>query len=163
MRALRASVSTRTSPTALSSSVWDTLHLHVWMVDDARDRDNLVAAHDQRPRLALRPWDLGVHEYVLDLLSSAGESVARPPASYLKASELGLDPPLAPANRTIERDRAALQPEAVVLAGDPHTVAQIEPLRSPPRCDQLGGGRLAGAALPQRTPEGGRGSRGELA
>src|SRR5689334_2901087 len=125
MRALRASVSTRTSPTALSNSVWDTLYLYVRVIEDTGDRDNLVAAHDERPRLALRSGDLGVDEHVLDLLLPACEPVAGPPASYLKASELGLDPPLAPANSAVERNRAALQPEAVVLADDLHAVAEI--------------------------------------
>src|SRR5438067_10893548 len=115
MRVLSASVSIRISPTALSSSVCDTLSLHLGVLDDTRDGDDLVAAYDERPRLALRPRDLGVDEHVLDLLPPAGEPVARPPASYLKAYELGFDPPFAPATLAGEVHRTALEPKAVVF------------------------------------------------
>src|SRR6266496_6084394 len=147
MRALRASLSIRTSPTAPSSSVCDTLGLHLGMLDDTGNGDDLVSTHDERPRLALRPGDLGVDEHVLDLLSPAGEPVARPPASYLKACELRLDPPLAPANRALERDRAAFEPGAVVFADKLNAVAEIEALRADRRRDQLGEGGLQSRAL----------------
>src|SRR5438876_2495058 len=86
------------------------------MLDDSWDGNDLVAAHHEGPCLALRAWDLGVDEHVLDLLLPAGKPVARPPASYLKACELRLDRPLAPADRSLERHGAALEPGAVVLA-----------------------------------------------
>src|SRR5919204_4316217 len=98
MRALSASVSIRTSPTALSSSVWDTFSLYMGVIDDSGNGYDLVSAHDQRPRLALRPGDLGVDEHILDLLPPAGEPVTGPPAAYLKASELGFNLPAAPAD-----------------------------------------------------------------
>src|SRR3954451_58337 len=73
IRALRASLSIRTSPTALSSSVCDTLGPHFRVLDDARDGDDLAAPDDERPCLPLRPGNLGVYEHVLDLLPPAGE------------------------------------------------------------------------------------------
>ena len=78
--------------------------------------DHVVAAHDERPRFALRSGDLRVDEHVLDLLLPPGEPVAGPPASYLKPFELGADAPLAPADLAVEVDRPALEPEPVVLA-----------------------------------------------
>ena len=124
-----------------------------------RHGDDLVSAHDERPRLALRAGNLGVDKHVLDLLPPAGEPVARPPASYLKACQLGFDPPPAPANGPLERDRAALEPGAVVLADELDAVAEIESLRTDGRRDQLGEGRLQGATLlerPQQVRVGGR-------
>src|SRR5438067_583658 len=153
MRALRASLSIRISPTALSSSVCDTLGLHLGMLDDARNGDDLVAAHDEGPRLALGAGDLGVDEHVLDLLAAPGESVARPPASYLKACELGLDPPVPPANRALERDRATLEPGAVVLTDELNAVAEIESLRADGRGDRLREGRLERGAPLQGAEE----------
>src|ERR671924_308512 len=76
MRSLSVSVSIRTSPTADSSSVCDTLGPHFGVLDDALDGDDLVATDDERPRLALGAGDLGVDEHVLDLLPPAGETVA---------------------------------------------------------------------------------------
>src|SRR5205823_6420458 len=118
----------------------------------------LVAAHDEGPRLALGAGDLGVDEHVLDLLAAPGESVARPPASYLKACELGLDPPVPPANRALERDRATLEPGAVVRTDELNAVAvcalRLGPggatARDEPVEDRLDliGGCVAGGAEP---------------
>src|SRR5947199_372492 len=44
-------------------------------IDDARDRDDLVAPHNEGPRLALRAGDLRVDEHVLDLLAPPGAAV----------------------------------------------------------------------------------------
>src|SRR5580765_1515915 len=128
MRAPSASVSIRTSPTALSSSVCDTLGLHLWVVDDARDRDDIAAADDERPCLPLRPGNFGVYEHVLDLFPPACEPVAGPPASYLKACEVGFDLPLAPADRAVEGDVAALEPEPVVFAHGLQALPEVDPL-----------------------------------
>src|SRR5512132_84473 len=117
------------------------------MLDNSRDSNDLVAAHHEGPRLALRAGDLGVDEHVLDLLAPAGEPVARPPAPYLKACELGLDRPLAPTNRSLERYGPALEPRAVVLADELDPIAEIEPLRAGRRTDQLGEGGLERWAL----------------
>src|SRR3954452_10212554 len=138
MRPLSASLSIRISPTADSSSVCDTFRLHLGMLDDTWNGDDVVASHDQRPRLTLGSGNLGVDEHVLNLFPMAGEPVARPPAPYLKPWELGLDPPLAPANRTLEHNGAALEPEAVVLADELDSVAEIEAFRADRRRDQLG-------------------------
>src|SRR2546423_3334019 len=180
IRELRASLSIRISPTALSSSVCIPLRLrlaltgepmfppcapffrervdraahvgapddcvgkiaarrgvvaepngmHAIGLDDSRHCDYLPTPHDEGPRLALGAGDLGVDKHVLDLLPPPGESVARPPASYLKACELGLDPPVPPANRAFECDWAALEPGAVVLTDELDAVAEIESLRA---------------------------------
>src|SRR4026207_14202 len=98
------------------------------MVDDARDGDDLVPAHDERPRLALRTGDLGVDEHVLDLLRSAGEAIARPPAAYLKAWPRGVNRPPAPANRAFWGAGAGPEPERVVRAHGLEAAAEIETL-----------------------------------
>src|SRR5262249_11807446 len=145
MRAPSASRSIRTSPTADSSSVCiplDPNSVHAFGLDDSGDRNHFPTAHHEGPRFALGAGDLGVDEHVLDLLAPAGEPVARPPATYLKACQLGLDRPSAPANRAVERDRAAFEPRPVVLSDELDAVAEIEPLRADRRSDQLRNGRL---------------------
>src|SRR5215467_4438281 len=121
------------------------------MFDDARHRDDLVPSHHEGPRLALRPGDLGVHEHVLNLLPPTGEPVARPPASYLKAFELGLDLPLAPADVSLERDRSGLEPEPVVFAHCLQPAAEIEPLRAGWGIEKLRKRRREFAPLLERT------------
>src|SRR5919106_1381034 len=110
IRAFSRSGSISTSVTACSSSVCDTLSLHPGRVDDPRHGDDLVPAHDKRPRLALAAGDLGVDENVLDLLPPAREPVARAPGSYLKPFLVGADPPLAPTDLAVERDGRCLHP-----------------------------------------------------
>ena len=83
MRACSDDSSISVSVTARSSSVADSFYLR--MLDDAWDSDDLVTAHDERPGLSLRPRDLGVDEYVLNLLPPSGESVAGPPSSHFQA------------------------------------------------------------------------------
>src|SRR5919202_64974 len=107
------------------------------MVDDAWHGDDLVAAHDQRPRLALGTRDLRVDEHVLDLLAPPRKPVAGPPAPYLKPSPRRLDRPLAPPHRPLERHRAGLEPEAVVLARSLQPTAEVDALRSRRRIEQL--------------------------
>src|SRR5919198_861899 len=119
----------RTSPTTDSNSVCDTLRLYLGVVDDAGHRDDLVPSHHEGPRLAFRPGDLGVDEHVLNLLPPAGEPVARPPGSYLKACELGFNRPLAPPDGSLERDWPGLEPEPVVFAYRLQPAAEVEPLR----------------------------------
>src|SRR5437764_14049574 len=99
-------------------------------IDDARDRDDLVAPHNEGPRLALRAGDLRVDEHVLDLLAPPGEAVARAPGSYLKAWQLRFDAPSAPADLAVERDRRPLEPDVVVLANGGEAAAEIETLRA---------------------------------
>src|SRR5512133_3558736 len=100
------------------------------MLDQARDGDDLAPSDDERPCLALRPRDLGVDEHVLNLLAAAGEPVARSPASYLKACELGLDGPRAPADAAVERHRRLLEPDAVVLADGGQPLAEVDAPRA---------------------------------
>src|SRR5262249_30582819 len=100
----------RISATSRSSSVCDTLAAHSFRLDDPGHGDDLVAAHDQRPRLACRAGDLCVDEHVLDLLRPSGEPVAGAPGSYLKPWHVRRDPPLAPADFAVERDRRPLEP-----------------------------------------------------
>src|SRR6266704_31049 len=104
MRLRSASSSMRTSLTPRSSSVADTLGVHSSRVDDSRHRDDLVPAHDERPRLALRAGNLRVDENVLDLLAPPGEAVACAPGPYLKAWQLGFDAPPSPVNLAVQGD-----------------------------------------------------------
>src|SRR3954454_17250415 len=103
----------RISATSRSSSVCDTLDANSFRSDDPGHGDDLVAAHDERPRLAGRTGDLCVDENVLDLLRAPGEPVAGAPRTYLKAWPVGRDPPLAPADFAVERDRRPLDPDVV--------------------------------------------------
>src|SRR5689334_19514383 len=104
----------RISATSRSSSVCvDTLRAHSFRFDDPRHRDHLVAAHHQGPRLAGRAGDLCVDEHVLDLLRPSGEPVTGAPGTYLKPWHVRGDPPLAPMDFAVERDRSPLEPHAV--------------------------------------------------
>src|SRR5207253_307798 len=76
----------------------------------------LVTAHDERPRIAVRARHLRVDEHVLDLPPPTCESVAGPPSTHSKPLELRADSPLAPANLACQLDRAALEPEPLMLA-----------------------------------------------
>src|SRR3954464_6461549 len=100
------------------------------MLDHSRHGDDFAPAYDEGPRLALRSRDLGVDEHVLHFLPAPGEPVARSPASYLKACELGLDRPRAPAHLAFERDRGLLEPDAVVLAHGGQALAEVDPPRA---------------------------------
>src|ERR1051326_6567788 len=106
----------RTSLTPRSSSV-DAFDMDPFRVDDSGHRDHLVAAHDERPRLALRAGGLRVDEHVLDLLAPPGEAVASAPGPYLKASQLRFDAPSAPADLPLERERRALHASLGLLQG----------------------------------------------
>src|SRR2546426_6977412 len=106
----------RTSFTPRSSSVCDTFGAHSFRLDDSRYRDDLVAAHHERPRLAGGTGDLRVDEHVLDLLRSSGEPIAGTPGPYLKAWEVRGNPPLAPEHLAVEGDGGVLEPDPLVLA-----------------------------------------------
>ena len=80
------------------------LRRHAGRLDESQGRRRRRARVRRGPRLAFRPRDLGVDEHVLHLLAAPGEPVARSPASYLKACELGFDRPRAPAHPALERD-----------------------------------------------------------
>src|SRR5437867_5774609 len=99
-------------------------------IDDARDRDDLVAPHNEGPRLALRAGNLRVDEHVLDLLAPPGEAVACAPGPYLKAWQLGFDAPPSPVNLAVQGDGRALEPDAVVLADRGQPSAEVESLRA---------------------------------
>src|SRR5215831_1728071 len=114
MRRWSSSSSIRTSVTARSSSVADSLHLG--MLDDAGHRHDLVAAHDERPRLALRARHLCVDEHVLNLAPPTRQAVAGPPSTHSKPFELRGDSPVAPPDLARELDRPLLEPEPLVLA-----------------------------------------------
>src|SRR5439155_26761630 len=115
--------------------------LHVGMLDDSWHRDHLVAAHDERPRLALGSRDLGVDEHVLDLLAAPREPVAGTPRAYLKAWQLRLDVPWPPADLAVEREGGPLDPGAVVLAHERAPTAEVEALRARGRVEEVGDGR----------------------
>src|SRR3954469_10051456 len=102
MRRCSACSSISTSVIARPSSVALTAHLRV--IDDPRDRDDVLAAHDQWPCLAVGAWDLGVDEHVLDLLRPAGEPVAGPPSSHFEPRRVRGDAPGPPFDRPVEVD-----------------------------------------------------------
>src|SRR3954468_16902626 len=99
MRPWSDSGSISTSVTAASSSVAlmfaPPAAGDLRVLDDPGHGDHVVAAHDRRPRFALRPWNFGVDEYVLNLLSPSWEPVAGSPPAYLKASHARPDQPRA--------------------------------------------------------------------
>src|SRR5689334_20330851 len=127
----------RISATSRSSSVCDTLDANSFRFHDPRYGDDLVTAHDERPRLACRTGDLCVHEHVLDLLLPSGEPVAGAPGPYLKAWHVGGDTPVAPADLAIERDGRAFEPDIAVLPDRRQPTAEVEPLRARRRRQQL--------------------------
>src|SRR5712691_5515271 len=139
----------RTSETPRSSSVCDTFDAHSFRLDDARHSENVVSAHDERPRLARGTGDLRVDEHVLDLLRSPSEPIAGAPGPYLKAWELRGDAPFPPTHLAVEGDGRALDPDAVVLADSGETGTEVEPPRPRCRCEQL----VKGGRLPVREPK----------
>src|SRR5579864_2385036 len=128
MRRWSTSSSIRTSVTARSSSVADSGHLRV--LDDAGHRHDLVAAHDERPRLPLRARHLRVDEHVLDLAPPTCQPVAGPPSAHSKPFELRADRPVAPPDLAGQVDRPALEPEPLLLAHRLDAAAEVDPLRA---------------------------------
>src|SRR5438874_2731876 len=106
------------------------LCLHSFGLDVPRSGDDLVVAHDERLRFALRSRDLGVHEHVLDLLGASRQAIAGTPCAYLKALLVRGDAPMAPAHLALERQRSALEPDLVVFADGGPPSAEIEPGRA---------------------------------
>src|SRR6516162_1454075 len=106
MRRWRSSSSIRISVTARSSSVADSFYLR--MLDDPGHGHHLVAAHHERPCLALRARHLRIDEHVLDLAPPTRHPVARSPPAHSKPLELRADSPLAPADLAGQVDRPAL-------------------------------------------------------
>src|SRR3954469_24626211 len=128
MRRWRSSSSIRTSVTARSSSVADSVHLRV--LDDARHRYDLVTAHDERPRIAIRARHLRVDEHVLDLPPPTCESVTGPPFTHSKPLELRADSPRAPAKLPGPPARAPLEPEPLFLPHGLDPPAEVDALRA---------------------------------
>src|SRR5215218_8895826 len=107
----------RISATSRSSSVCaDTLRADSFHLDDPGHGHHLVPAHHERPRLACGTRDLRVDEHVLDLLRPSGEPIAGAPGSYLKAWQIGRDPPLPPLHFPLEGKWGLLEPDVVVFA-----------------------------------------------
>src|SRR5262252_3490446 len=127
MRRWRSSSSIRISVTARSSSVADSLHLRV--LDDAGHGHNLVAAHDERPRLPLRARHLRIDEHVLDLAPPTRQPVPGPPSAHSKPLEARADGPIAPLDLAGQLDRGMLEPEALVLAHCLAAAAEVDALR----------------------------------
>src|SRR5579862_249714 len=153
MRPCSSSAEMRISPTPRSSSALVTDGAHPFAVDDPRNGDHLVAAHDQRPAFTVGARDLGVDEHVLDLLRAAREPVARPPASYLKPWELCRDAPRSPAHLAVELDRPLLEPKALVLAHRLDPTAEVDALRADGCVEQLCEGARQCAAFLERTED----------
>src|SRR5579864_9357665 len=151
MRRWSTSSSIRTSVTARSSSVADNFHLRV--LDDAGHGYDLVAANDERPRLALRARHLRVDEHVLDLAPPTCQPVAGPPSAHSKPLELRADPPLAPADLAGQLDRAVLEPQPLVLTYRLESPAEVDALRPDRRREQLGQRRRQCGARVERAQE----------
>src|SRR6476659_5475719 len=151
MRRWRLSSSIRTSVTARSSSVADSFDLR--MLDDAGHGHNLVPAHDERPRFALRARHLRVDEHVLDLAPPTRQPVAGPPSTHSKPFELRADSPVAPADLAGELDRPSLEPEALVLAHGLEAAAEVDALRADGRREQLGERRWERVAAVERAQQ----------
>src|SRR3954454_6089199 len=117
MRRCRSSSSIRISVTARSSSVADSFDLR--MLDDAGHGHDFVAAHDERPRLALRARHLRVDAHVLDLAPPTRQPVAGPPSTHSKPFELRADSPVAPPDLAGQLHRPAPGPHGPVLAHPP--------------------------------------------
>src|SRR5215211_1110658 len=111
---------------------------HAGRIDDAGHGHDLVAPDDERPLLTLGARDLCVDKHVLDLLRAADESVARTPRSYLKPWERRRNSPGSTAHFAVERDRRALEPQAVVLANRLDPAAEVDALRGCGVRKQLG-------------------------
>src|SRR5262249_15205743 len=111
---------------AASSSV--ALTAHSFVLDDARHRDNLVSAHDERPRLALRARHLRIDEDVLDLPAPTRQAVSWPPSAHFKPWQLGADHPLPPAHLAGDLYGSLLEPEPLVLAYRLQTAAKVDAL-----------------------------------
>src|SRR5262249_59105840 len=105
---------------------------------EAGPRHDLVAAHDERPRLPLRAWHFRVDEHVLDLAPPTRQPVPGPPSAHSKPLELGADSPVAPPDLAGQVDRPALEPEALVLAHCLEAPAEVDALRTDGRGEQLG-------------------------
>src|SRR5581483_1182912 len=129
-------VHARPSP-ASRTAASRTFDLHIRMLDEAGDGDHLVPADHERPGLALGTGDLGVHEYVLDLLAATCEPVAGPPSSYLKPFGAGADPPDTPAHLARQVDRPALEPKTVVLADGHDAATEVDTARSGGRREEI--------------------------
>src|SRR5436305_5248167 len=114
MRSCSCASVRRISPTPRSSSALVARRCHPVAVDEPRHSDDLVSAYDQGPALSVGTRNLGVDEHVLDLLAPPREPVAGPPPPYCKSWPVCLDAPAAPAHLALERDRALLEPEALV-------------------------------------------------
>src|SRR5437588_12018562 len=113
----------RTSATPRSSSVADTLGNDSLCLDDSRYRDDVVAPHDERPRLALRAGHLRVDEHVLDLPAPTCQAVSWPPSAHSKSWQLRADQPLPPAHLAGELDRAVREHERLWLEHGPVELA----------------------------------------
>src|SRR5207248_2148123 len=81
------------------------------------------------------------------LLAAPREPVAGTQRAYLKAWELGLNAPRAPADFAVERDGRRLDPGAVVLAHEGAPAAEVEALRAGRRVEEVGHGQGHAAAL----------------
>ena len=139
MRAWSVSSSISTSPTpALELSLPTRVARHPLGVHDPGHGDHLVAANDERPPFTIGARDLCVDEHILHLLLPAGETVAGTPSPYSKPWQVGLDAPAAPVDRTEQIDRAALEPEPVVLAYRLQPAAEVDAPRAGLRVEQLG-------------------------
>src|SRR4051812_33858356 len=144
MRRRRSSSETSTSPiAAFSSACVIAPRSHGVALDEARDSDDLVPAHDDRPAVPEAARDLGVGEHVLELLPPAGEPIARSPRPYRQTRLVGLEYPRAPT------DAALFEGQLVVFAhgGDPvREVSRGGALA----CRQEGAERLLDAAREPR-------------
>ena len=127
--------------------------LPLGMLDDARHGDDLVSAHDERPRLALRARAPSRRRTRPGSSAPTRQAVPGPPASHSKSWQLGADPPLPPAHLAVELDRPVLEPEPLVLAHRLDAAAEVDALRAGRRGEQLGERRRQRLARVERAED----------
>src|SRR5215210_2547997 len=103
-----------------------TLRAHAGRLDDPGHRDNLLTPDDERPGLALRPRDLRVHEEILNLLRAVCEPVTGAPATDLETRNRRRDPPRSPPHLSLQLNRAALKPDAIIFAHRLQPAAEVD-------------------------------------
>ena len=86
---------------------------------DTRHHDDLVAAHDERPRLALRPGDLRIDEEILHLLAAPGEPVPGSPPAHAQTRSCAARCARRPSGPAGRARRRPLEPDVGRTPGRP--------------------------------------------
>src|SRR5438093_9325629 len=128
---MRISLTSRSSSlTVTGSPLDDDEGFPAGSLGDAGHRDDVVAAHDDRPRVPLRPRHLRVHEQILHLLAASREPIAGTARPDLQSGLVGAEAPRPPFDLSFEAQR-------VVLADRANAAAEVTRLRALERGEQL--------------------------